>query len=182
MFISDHSQCFHTNRSPSRSRPRSSLRQHPADPSVNSLQGGVYRLALNSLPACFPGVFLLLLTPETPPLPGAALLGGLALLSPAPANCSCVPSPSCHHQAPISSPGLCTGLFLPLDGVRLRQPGRLPFTETLLKPLVSAWLWLGPEPGVGSGLEGLGGNSQVISASPGAEVLSTSLLPESTAS
>lgn len=79
-------------------------------------------------------------------------------------------------------PGICTGLFLPLDGVRLRQPGRLPFTETLLKPLVSAWLWLGPEPGVGSGLEGLGGNSQVISASPGAEVLSTSLLPESTAS
>ena len=64
----------------------------------------------------------------------------------------------------------------------MRQPGRLPFIETLLKPLVSAWLWLGPESGVGSGLKDLGGNSQLISASPGAEFPSTSPLPESAAS
>lgn len=112
MFISDHGQCFHTNNSPSPSRPCSSLSQHtadpeeeePADPSINSLQVGVYCLALNLLPSCFPGVFLLLLTPETPLLPGAALLGGRALFSPAPCKLllcpvSLLPPPGSHRLA-----------------------------------------------------------------------------------
>ena len=41
-----------------------------------------------------------------------------------------------------------------LDRVESRHPGRVPFTETLFKPLVSVWLCLGPESGVGSRPEG----------------------------
>lgn len=43
---------------------------------------------------------------------------------------------------------------LRLDRVESRHPGRVPFTETLSKPLVSVWLRLGPESGVGSRPEG----------------------------
>lgn len=50
--------------------------------------------------------------------------------------------------------GVWTGLCPTSGQGGVETPGRVPFTETLSKPLVSVWLRLGPESGVGSRPEG----------------------------
>ena len=118
VFISDHCQCFHTNDSPSPAalapHSLSTLLPLRKRRQLTPLYIPSKSVCTAWLLTCFPPVsqgsscfcsplkhphFLELLFWEAWP----------CFLLP-PANFSCVLSPSCHHQAPIGSPGLCTGL------------------------------------------------------------------------